>query len=376
VLIANVTEPVIVPTPITMNAAVCRAFGEPLVIEQVTLAAPSTGEVRVKIAATAICHSDITYADGGWGGTLPAIYGHECAGVVESIGPGVFGLSIGDTVVVTLIRSCGRCHGCLRGQPVTCEATFPLDEQSPLTDANGESIVQSMRTGGFAEFVLVDQSQVVAIAKDVSSDVASLLACGVITGFGAVTNTAAIEAGSHVVVFGCGGVGLNAIQGARVSGAQTIIAVDTADSKLEAARVFGATHVISPRKNDVLASVLSHTNGRGADYVFVTVGAKTVFDQSYSLLAKAGAVVLVGMPASGVMSEIDPGTMAAYSQRILGSKMGSARIAIDIPNLVSLYQQGRVKLDELISGRYPLEQINEAIAEVKTGEALRNVIIF
>ena len=233
-----------------------------------------------------------------------------------------------------------------------------------------------MRTGGFAEQVLVHESQCVTIPGNVPMTSASLLACGVITGFGAVTNTARVPAGSHVVVIGTGGVGLNSIQGARVSGARTVIAVDIADNKLEAAKGFGATHGINSSKENVLERVMQLTDSRGADYVFVTVGAKGAFDSSYAMLAKGGSTVLVGMPASGVMSEIDPGTMAAYSQNVLGSKMGSARIQVDIPNLVDLYQQKRVKLDELITKTYPLEQINEAIAAVKRGEALRNVIVF
>ncbi len=359
-----------------MKAAVCREFGAPLVIEEVELADPGPGEVKVKMAAVAICHSDITYADGGWGGELPAVYGHEGAGHVVSVGDGVANVSVGDAVVVTLIRSCGHCHGCVTGRPVTCETTFPLDERTPLTDSAGTPIAQVMRTGAFAEYVVVHASQVVGVADDIPLDSASLLACGVITGFGAVVNTAAIEAGSHVVVIGCGGVGLNAVQGARVSGARTITAIDVSDSKLEAAERFGATDTVNSATADVAESVLAITDGRGADYVFVTVGAKSAFDQSYGLLAKGGAVVLVGMPASGIMSEIDPGTLAAYSQRIIGSKMGSARVPVDIPNLVALYRQGRVKLDELITGRYPLEEINEAIASVKRGEALRNVIVF
>jgi Zn-dependent alcohol dehydrogenase len=354
---------------------VCRQFGAPLVIEEVQLAEPGPGEVSVKMAATAICHSDITYADGGWGGDLPAIYGHEGAGHVTAIGAGVTNVAVGDPVVVTLIRSCGHCHGCVTGRPVTCETIFPLDECSPITDASGAPVAQMMRTAAFAEQVLVHASQVVTVPADLPLDSASLLACGVITGFGAVVNTAAIEPGSHVVVIGCGGVGLNSVQGARVAGARTVIAVDVSDAKLAAAEQFGATHLVNSATHDVGEAVLDIT-GRGADYVFVTVGAKAAFDQSYALLAKAGAVVLVGMPAGGVMSEIDPGTMAAYSQRILGSKMGSARVPVDIPNLVALYRQGRVKLDELITGRYPLEQINEAIASVKRGEALRNVIVF
>jgi Zn-dependent alcohol dehydrogenase len=359
-----------------MKAAVCREFGKPLVIEEVSLADAGPGEVKVKLAATAICHSDISYADGAWGGDLPAVYGHECSGVVESVGLGVTTVKPGDAVVVTLIRSCGHCHGCVRGMPVTCSTQFPLDAKSPITDKSGKPLVQSMRTGGFAEQVLVHESQCVAIPGSVPMTSASLLACGVITGFGAVTNTARVPAGSHVVVIGTGGVGLNSIQGARVCGARTVIAVDIADNKLEAAKGFGATHGINSSKENVLERVMQLTESRGADYVFVTVGAKGAFDSSYALLAKGGSTVLVGMPASGVMSEIDPGTMAAYSQNVLGSKMGSARVQVDIPNLVDLYQQKRVKLDELITKTYPLEQINEAIAAVKRGEALRNVIVF
>jgi Zn-dependent alcohol dehydrogenase len=359
-----------------MKAAVCREFGKPLVIEEVHLADAGPGEVRVKLSAVAICHSDISYADGAWGGDLPAVYGHECSGVVEQVGSGVTTVKSGDHVVVTLIRSCGHCHGCSTGNPVTCSTQFPLDAKSPITDKDGKSVVQSMRTGGFAEYVLVHESQCVAIPATMKMTSASLLACGVITGFGAVTNTARVPAGSHVVVIGTGGVGLNAIQGAHVSGARTVIAVDIADSKVQAAKSFGATHGVNSMTGNVADEVSAITGGHGADYVFVTVGAKSAFDSSYGLLAKGGSVVLVGMPASGVMSEIDPGTMAAYSQNILGSKMGSARIQVDIPNLVDLYSQGRVKLDELVTKTYPLEQINEAIDAVKRGEALRNVIVF
>lgn len=359
-----------------MKAAVCRAFGQPLVVEDLNLAATGPSEVRVAVSAVAICHSDISYADGSWGGTLPAVYGHECSGVVEEVGAGVTTVAVGDHVVVTLIRSCGHCRGCSRGNPVTCTTQFRLDEHSPLTDSSGASVAQVMRTGGFAERVLVHESQCVTIPKSMDLTSASLLACGVITGFGAVTNTAKVPAGSDVVVVGTGGVGLNAIQGARISGARIVVAVDVADSKLEAARAFGATHGVNSATDDVAARVSDLTEGRGADYVFVTVGAKAAFDSSYGMLARGGSVVLVGMPASGVMSEIDPGTMAAYSQNVLGSKMGSARIRIDIPMLVDLYEQGRLKLDELVTRTYRLDEINEAIAAVKRGEALRNVVVF
>ena len=359
-----------------MKAAVCRAFGEPLVIEEVDLAPPGPGEIRVKLAACAICHSDIFYAEGAWGGDLPAVYGHEAAGMVEEVGPAVSTVKPGDHVVVTLIRSCGHCHYCSQGLPVACETSFPLDDGSPIKAADGSPVLHGLRTGAFAEYALVDASQAVIIPKDVPLDSASLLACGVITGFGAVVNTAGMKPGGSVVVIGAGGVGLNSVQGAAVGGASTIIAVDIVASKLEAAKRFGATHGIDGRTADLVDQVRALTGGRGADYVFVTVGAKAAFDQAFGLASPAGAIVLVGMPETGVMTEMDPGTVAALNQRILGSKMGSSRIQVDIPYLVSLYRQGRLKLDELITGRYPLEEINEAIASVKSGEALRNVIVF
>ena len=359
-----------------MKAAVCYEFGKPLVVEEVGIADPAEGEIKVKLAACAICHSDIFYADGAWGGVLPAVYGHEAAGVVESVGPAVTTLAPGDHVVVTLIRSCGHCHYCSQGLPVTCETRFPLDEASPISGEGGAALVQGLRTGAFAEYVVVQVSQAVAIPKDLPLDSASLLACGVITGLGAVANTADLRPGADAVVIGAGGVGLNSVQGAAIRGAKTIIAIDIAESKLEAARRFGATHAIDGRSTDVAGQVRALTGGRGADYVFVTVGVKPAFEQAFSLAASGGAIVLVGMPPDGVTTDLDPCALASDNQRVLGSKMGTARIQVDIPYLVTLYQQGRLKLDELISGRYPLEEINEAIASVKRGEALRNVIVF
>jgi Zn-dependent alcohol dehydrogenase len=358
-----------------VKAAVCREFGKPLSIEDVTLTEPGPGEVAVDIKACAICHSDIFYAEGAWGGTLPAVYGHEAAGVVRAVGNGVRNCRPGDHVVVTLVRSCGECACCAKGYHGSCESSFPLDENSPLSDAGGQPVVHGLRTGAFAEQAVVDASQVVAIDKDVPFESASLLACGVITGLGAVINTAKVEQGANVVVIGCGGVGLNAVQGARLAGAGRIIAADIAQDKLDAAMDFGATDALRTDANDFTAKVRELT-GRGADYVFVTVGAKRAFDQSYDLLAKGGALVLVGMPPEGVTSEYDILTIANDTKRILGSKMGSSNIHVDLPNLVGLYKQGRLKLDELVTGRYPLDQINEAIAQVNRGEALRNVIVF
>ena len=359
-----------------MKAAVTYAFGKPLVIEDIHIDEPGIGEVRVRLAACAICHSDILFADGGWGGTLPAVYGHEASGIVETIGDGVHTVKPGDHVVATLVRSCGQCSCCAQGYHGSCLKTFPLDDKSPLATKDGIPITQGLRTGAFAQYVVVEASQVVAIPKDISFDVASLLACGVITGFGAVTNSAKVRPGASVAIIGTGGVGLNTVQAAALSGAARIIAIDVSNTKLEAAKLFGATHTIDAIAQDVNQTVQHLTNGYGADYVFVTVGAKQAFDQAPMLVARGGSIILVGMPATGVMSQIDPGTIANDCISIIGSKMGASNIHVDIPHLVELYQTGRLKLDELITARYPLEQINEAIAAVKQGQALRNVIVF
>jgi S-(hydroxymethyl)glutathione dehydrogenase / alcohol dehydrogenase len=358
------------------KAAVCRAFGAPLVTETVELAEPGAGEVLIRTAACAICHSDIFYVEGAWGGELPAVYGHEAAGVIEAVGEGVTRLKVGDHVVATLIRNCGFCPACTEGAPVFCEEVFPLDRLSPLHDAKGKPIVHGLRTGAFAEHMVVDQSQAIAIPKELPLDSASLIACGVLTGMGAVVNTAGVKAGSSVVVIGCGGVGLNSIQGARIAGCSPIIAVDVEPLKLAAAREFGATETINAKSENVVERAAALNGGRKADWVFVTVGVKGAAEQGVSLMKRNGATVLVGMPASGIMATIDPGWLAADGQRILGSKMGSARPAIDVPMIVKLYREGRLKLDQLISGRYRLESINEALASARSGAALRNVIVF
>ena len=356
----------------TIKAAVCHAFGAPLTVETVNLAAPNRDEVEVTLKACAICHSDVTYIGGGWGGTLPAVYGHEAAGHITAIGDGVRGLRLGDPVVVTLIRSCGSCPSCAGGRPVACESDMA---SGPLTLADGRPLHQAMNTGGFAEKVVVSQSQVVKLSDTISMEAASLLACGVITGIGAVVNAAQLRAGQDVVVIGAGGVGLNAIQGARIAGARRIVAVDTTPEKLSIAREFGAT-------DGVLATIekpwraAKEALGRGADAVFVTVGAIPAYDQAPQYLANGGKVIMVGMPHSGAMSTYEPVMLAATGQGMIGSKMGDVVIARDIPWMVDLYEQGRLKLDELISGRWRLDQINEAIADTKTGSAKRNVIVF
>ena len=357
----------------TIRAAVCRTFGAPLEIETLTLREPEQGEIEVRLAACAICHSDISYAEGIWGGDLPAVYGHEAAGHVSAVGPGVTGLTVGDPVVVTLIRSCGHCATCGAGRPVICEN--PAAHPPVLTDSDGAPVVQAMNSGAFAERIVVDQSQAVKLPADIDLVSASLLACGVITGVGAVVNAARLRPGQDVVVIGAGGVGLNAIQGARIAGARRIVAVDMSAEKLAIAKEFGATDGVLATAEapwrDAKAAL-----GRGADAVIVTVGAIPAYDAAPQYLAHGGRVVMVGMPHIDGMSSYSPVMMAAVGQGMIGSKMGDVAIARDIPWMVDLYRQGRLELDGLVSGRWPLEQINEAIADTRTGSAKRNVIVF
>jgi S-(hydroxymethyl)glutathione dehydrogenase/alcohol dehydrogenase len=359
-----------------VKAAVCHKFGAPLAIEEIKLKKPGAGEVLVDVKACAICHSDISFAEGQWGGTLPAVYGHEAAGIVEAVGKGVENVKVGDHVVVTLIRSCGKCHYCGQGSQVMCEEVFPLDKAGPIHSKSGEELHQAMRTGAFAEKLVVHHSQMVKIAKDIPFASASLLACGVITGFGAVVNTAHVKPGQNVAIIGCGGVGLNAIQGAAHAGAAKIIAIDLSESKLKVAKKFGATHAFSPKDPETPARIKKLTGGRGVDFVFVTVGAKAAIDGAFDYITKNAAVVVVGMPATGVFAQYDPGTLAAWNQKVLGSKMGEAVVSRDIPKLAKAYKKGELKLDELVSKTYRLDQINEAIAEVKSGNVMRNVIVF
>lgn len=359
-----------------MKAAVCYSFGQPLVVEDVTLDPPQQGEVEVQVAACAICHSDLHWLRGDWGGETPLVAGHEAAGVVSAIGSGVRGLEPGDHVVIYLRRSCGQCFFCTRAQPFLCEAQFRLDRESPLRNADGARLVQGLRTAAFAERVLIHQSQAVKIPADLPLDRACLLACGVVTGLGAVTNTARVEPGSSVAVLGAGGVGLNSVQGARLAGAHPIIAIDMLDHKMEAARRFGATHVINAARENVVAAVLTLTEGRGVDYAFATVGSARAIVQASQMTRRGGATVIVGMPANRE-AEVPINTHhLAEGRRLIGSLMGSTRPAVDIPRLVDAYRQGRLLLDELISQRYSLEDINAALDSQERGEALRNVIMF
>ncbi len=362
-----------------MKAAVCYEHGQPLVVEEVNLDSPKAGEVKVRLAAVAICHSDVHLVRGdwvNWGADPPVVAGHEAAGVVTAIGEGVTVVAPADPVVVSLMRSCGRCYYCTNGSPFMCEGQFALASENRIHNQRGQPLKQGISTGAFAEYVVVEQSQVVKIPANMPLDKACLLACGVITGYGAVVNTAQVEAGSSVVVTGTGGVGLNAVQGAVLSGAYPVIAVDVLDKKLDAARLFGASHTLNARQANVIAEVKALTAGRGADYAFITVGNPQAVTQGLDLVRRQGMVVVVGMPGVEAVAALPVGQFVYDGKKVVGSNIGSARPRVDIPRLVALYQAGRLKLDELITHRYPLERINEAIESMERGEALRNVIVF
>ncbi|MGR3453890.1 Zn-dependent alcohol dehydrogenase [Pseudooceanicola sp.] len=356
----------------TIKAAVCREHGKPLVIEEIQLADPKMGELEIEIDAVAICHSDISFQQGGFNPALPAVFGHEAAGRVTKLGEGVKGLEVGDSVCVTLIRACGQCNTCGSGRPTICET--PYDGMKGPLSKDGEPIFQAMASGAFAEKVVVDQSQVCKIPSDMPKDVASLISCGVITGVGAAALSADIRVGQDVVVIGAGGVGLNAIQGAVVAGARRIVAVDMLEEKLEVAKEFGATDVVSAAEQKPWSAV-KKILGRGADAVLVTVGVAEVYEQAPRYLGMGGKVVMVGLPHGDKTVTFSPLAMAGQGQGYSGSMMGDVVVKRDIPWIIDLYKQGRLKLDELISGRYSFDQINDAIENTKTGAARRNVII-
>lgn len=356
-----------------MRAALCREFGKPFTIEDVDLAPPGPGEVHLRVMACAVCHSDLIYADGGWGGDVPTVLGHEASGEVIAVGEGVTEFAPGDRAVLTLIRHCGACPCCARAMPASCE-THLRDVSTPLSQS-GDRIEQGLKTAAFAEEAVVHVSQLVKIGDEVPWDVAALLACGVITGYGAVSNTAGMPTGATVAVVGCGGVGLNAVQAARIGGAAQIIAVDLADDRLEAATRFGATEILNAKDEDPIRGIRARTGKRGVDFVFVTVGSEDAINQSFRMGAPGGAIVLVGMPHGEAKAVFSPVILSTLSQRVLGSLMGHMDIKREIPELVEKYRSGELLLDELISNRFGFDEVNAAMDATRRGEGLRNVVM-
>lgn len=359
-----------------LKAAICREFGRPLSIEEVTLDPPGPGEVHVRLKACGICHSDISYMDGDWGGELPVVLGHEGAGIVAAVGAGVGGCRPGDRVAVGLMRHCHDCFHCQRGEPYLCASEFPIDRERRMHVADGTPLLQGLRTGAFAEEVVVEQSQVVGLPDGIPFEAAALLTCGVLTGWGAVARTAQVPAGATVGVIGIGGVGINCVQAAAMAKAAMTVALDFSPGKLEQAGSFGATDAFDAREADAVDRVVAATDGIGLDYVLVTVGSSRAVEQGLRMLRRGGTLVLVGMPADDDRLSLQTADIAGNAQRILGTKMGCASASEDIPALAKGYVEGRLRLDELVSGRYPLEEINTAIEVVRGGDALRNVIVF
>jgi len=346
------------------KAAVCHSFSSPLVVEDVTLDPPAADEVQVRIAAVAVCHSDLHLLAGDWLGPLPVIAGHEAAGIVEAVGAHVTSVKPGDRVIVSLLRSCGECLQCLHGTPNNCRGSFALDRDTRFRSADGQPIHHGINCAAFSESTVVHSSQLVVIPDALPFDRAALLGCGVITGVGAVLNTARVQVGESVAVIGAGGVGLNAVQGAVLAGAREIVALDLVPAKLDVALSFGATRV-----------TLEPKEIRKMDYAFVTVGVPEAVAQAQQMIRPGGTIVVVGMPALKAAMSLRMFDVVWSEQRILGSRMGSTRLLLDVPRLVDLYLHGRLKLDELITERYALTEINEAIATMGRGDALRNVVV-
>ena len=363
-----------------MKAAILYEYGKPLIIEEVTLDPVGIGDVKIRMAACAICHSDIHSIKGEHGTPpLPSIPGHELAGCVEEVGEGVTYVKPGDRVIGSIIpEGCGQCYYCRIGVAELCTTNrLYLFGKGRFTNKNGQRIAQyAGAVAGFAEYAVIPEVNLVKVPDDLPLDRACLLSCGVISGWGAVVNRAKVNPGSSVAVVGTGGVGLNAIQGAAYSGAYPVIAVDIRDSKLETAKAFGATHTVNSKKEkDPVKKVQELTYGRGADFVFQVVAGIDILRQAFMMSAQNGMTVVIGHGHGEQLSAFTP-TDFMRGRKLTGSAMGASRLRMDITRLIELYRMGRLKLDELISGHYPFEQINEAIESSDKGEVIRNVIMF
>ncbi len=356
------------------KAAICRQFDSPLSFEEVDIA-PATGHaMKVKIEACAICHSDITYMRGGWGGSPPLLFGHEAAGTILETGHDVTSFRPGDRVVVTLMRSCGTCPSCADELEAICAAPPTIDAH--ITDSDSNAVIPAMNTGAFAEEVLVHERQCIAIPDSLGFEEASLLGCGVITGFGAVSRVANVQSGETLAVIGVGGIGINAIQAARLAKAKTIMAIDTAADKAALIREVGATDFINPMTEDALAAVMAATDGKGLDYVFVGVGASKAIESALPMVRAGGTIVIMGMPHSDDLAQIDMADLSGSAKTIIGTKMGSAMIRDDIPKLIAHHENGTIELSRLISHRFTFDNLNEAIEMAASPQSSRVVVTF
>ena len=359
-----------------MKAAVLHEVNQPLQMEEIDVALPGPREVLVRTKASGVCHSDLHFVEGLYTTTMPVVLGHEAAGIVEAIGSQVNYVSPGDRVICCLSVFCGQCERCTTGRPVLCSRTGLVrgQDEAPRLSQGGASVTQFANLGAYAEMMLVHENSLVKIEQDIGFEQMALIGCGATTGLGAAMNTAKVEPGSTVAVIGCGGVGLNAIQGAKLAGALRIIAIDSVEDKLTLAREFGATDVIDASSGDVETKVKDLTKG-GVDYSFEAIGKKETAEQSFSILRAGGTATIIGMIPQGVKIELD-GASFLRERRIQGSSMGSNHFRVDMPRYVDFYLQGRLKLDELVSRRLTLEDVNDAFKYMKEGSVARSVMMF
>jgi len=363
------------------QAAVLWEPGQPVEILEVDLAPPRTGEVLVEIAACGVCASDLHVVDGDLPEPLPLVLGHEAAGVVVETGPGVESLALGDHVVLALVPSCGECPECRRGRPNFCEVGARMAAEGTLADgtsrlsSSGTMLHHFNSISSFAAHAVVPESAAVPIRADVPLDAVALIGCAVLTGYGAVVNTAGVEEGASVAVWGCGGVGTNIVQGARLAGASRIVAVDTRPEKLELARSLGATETVHAGEGvDVVAAVKDLTGG-GPDYAFEAIGSERTIQQAWESARAGGTVVVVGLMPRGSSLTIDPWQFIS-EKTLKGSFLGSARIRTDVPQLVALYHSGGLELDRLVSRKLPLTELPDALDRLRAGDVVRQVVVF
>ncbi len=365
-----------------MKAAVLHNFQEPLRVEPVDLAEPKTGEVRVKLAASGVCHSDLHVVKGDMPTPLPIVLGHEGAGVVDDVGPGVTTVKKGDHVVLSWVPYCGTCFFCGRGEFHLCEVAAlgafagAMRDGTTRLSQNGNAVHHLGGVSSFSEYAVVAEQGAVPIREDAPLDAACLVGCGVMTGVGAVINTAKVEAGASMVVFGAGGVGLNVIQGGALVGAAKIIAVDLVESKLRMAEEFGATHLVNASKGDASEQVRALTGGRGADYAFEVIGSPAVVLQAFLSVRRGGKVIVVGVPPLTSQIMVPGFSIPMEEKSIIGSLYGSAHMRTDMPRMIDLFMAGKLKIKELISQRIRLGDVNGAFEQMEKGTVARSVIVF
>jgi S-(hydroxymethyl)glutathione dehydrogenase/alcohol dehydrogenase len=359
-----------------MKAAVLHAPRQPMTIEDVAIGKPGRREVLVRTAAAGLCHSDLHFIEGAYPTPVPVVLGHESAGVVEAVGEDVTYLKPGDHVISCLSVFCGHCEFCLGGRMSLCaepSVKMPPGVARRLT-WKGSHLNQFLNLSSFAEQMVVHEHALVKVREDMPLDLAALIGCGVVTGYGAVVHTAKVEPGSSVAVFGAGGIGLSTINAAAIAGAGRIIAIDTQPAKLELARRFGATDVVDATAGDPVAQIQELTRG-GVQYSFEAIGLKQTAEQSFACLRAGGVATLIGMIPLGTKIELH-GFDFLRERRIQGSMMGSNRFRTDMPRLIEFYRQGRLHLDEMVSARIRLQDINDGFAALKQGGTARNVIVF